>query len=145
LSSRPPHDAHPVFFLDRCLGRNVIADALLAQGFRIERHDDHFPQDQSDDEWLPKVGAKGWIVLTRDKNFDKNRLELRALYNSGTASFVLTGAQMTGQQMAATFLSAMPTMLRFLKKFHRPFVARITRTGRVRIHLTSSGIIGKLP
>jgi hypothetical protein len=133
-----------VFFLDRCLGRNVVAEALIAQGIRVERHDDHFPQDQTDAEWLPEVGRRGWIVLTRDKNFDKNQIELRALFNSGTASFVLTGKEMTGQQMADAYVAAMPTIVRFLEKFRRPFVARITRAGIVKVFLTSSGIIGKL-
>jgi len=82
--------------------------------------------------------------LTRDRNFDKNQIELKALYNSGTASFVLTGSQMTGQQMADAFVRAMPAILRCLKKFRRPFVARVTRAGNVKIHLTSSGIIRKL-
>jgi len=50
---------------------------------------------------------------------------------------------MTGQQMADAYLIAMPVIIRLLKKFHRPFVARITRVGKVKIHLTSSGIIGK--
>ncbi len=145
MRSTPPLDPPPVFFLDRCLGRNVVADALKTQGYRIELHDDHFPQDQTDADWLVEVGRKGWVVLTRDRNFDKNQIELKALYNSGTASFVLTGSQMTGEQMAAAFLSAMPTILRFLKKSHRPFVARVTRGGKVKIHLTSSGIIGRLP
>jgi hypothetical protein len=38
----------------------------------------------------------------------------------------------------------MPTIGRFLKKFRRPFVAKITRAGKVKVFLTSSGIIGKL-
>ena len=144
MRSTPPPDPPPVFFLDRCLGRNVVADTLEAQGVQVEVHDDHFSQDETDTEWLVEVGRRGWIVLTRDRNFDKNQIELKALYNSGTASFVLTGSQMTGPQMAGAFLSAMPAMLRCLKKLHLPFVARVTRAGKVKVHLTSSGIIRKL-
>lgn len=134
----------PIFFVDRCLGRRTVPDALGTNGLRIERHDDHFPPEMTDDEWLPIVGAKGWVILTKDNNIDKNQIELRALYNSGAPSFVLRGGNMTGDQSAAAFITAMPGMLLFLKKFQRPFVAHVTATGNLRMYLTASGVIKKL-
>ncbi len=68
-----------VLFVDRCLGRIEVATALRAAGARVETHDAHFPITCDDDEWLPKVGALGWIVLTKDKYIRRRPKERRAL------------------------------------------------------------------
>lgn len=54
----------PVFFLDRNLGRSVVAEALREAGAHVEVHNEHFAQDERDDVWLDAVGARGWIVVT---------------------------------------------------------------------------------
>ena len=50
--SKKPSDAsserrheEPVLFLDRSLGRHVIADALRAAGMKVQVHDDHLPKN----------------------------------------------------------------------------------------------------
>ncbi|MGQ0636664.1 MAG: hypothetical protein ACT4QC_18795 [Planctomycetaceae bacterium] len=134
----------PVFFVDRCLGKHAVADALAAAGVRVERHDDHFRPSQADAEWLPVVGRRGWVILTKDKYIQRNQIELRALCDSGAASFVLTGGNLTGPQMGQAFLAALPTIGRFLENFPTPFVARVTSAGAVKMHLTSAGLIKKL-
>jgi len=56
------------FFLDRTLGKKIVASALRRAGVKVETHDDHFPPDAKDPEWLKEVGAKGWVVLTNDRH-----------------------------------------------------------------------------
>jgi hypothetical protein len=54
-----------VFFVDRCLGRQIVPDALkaaLEPSERVEIHDDHFAQDARDVQWLKSVGERGWGV-----------------------------------------------------------------------------------
>jgi PIN like domain len=53
------------FFVDRSLGRGV-GQALIAAGMKVEYHDTHFAEDTPDKHWLPQVGTKGWVVLTKD-------------------------------------------------------------------------------
>ncbi len=36
-----------------------------------------------DVDWLPRVGARGWILITKDKNIRKREVELRALKQAG--------------------------------------------------------------
>ena len=55
------------FFIDRSLGRKIVADALRQAGAEVHVHGDHFPPDARDEEWLRVVGQRGWIVLTKDK------------------------------------------------------------------------------
>jgi len=140
----------PTFFLDRCLGRRIVAEELRAAGHLVEVHADHFPATESDAEsddsqWLTQVGARGWIILTRDANISKNQLELRALFNSGVPSFVLVSRKsLTGRQMAESFLKAMPTMRKLLTKFDWPFIATVTRAGLVKVAWTLSDLIKQI-
>lgn len=67
MNSRPPED-RPVLFIDRNLGRHILADRLREAGIPCEVHDDHLPQDATDADWLRLVGTKGWIAIGRDKN-----------------------------------------------------------------------------
>lgn len=44
-------------------------------------HQTHFIKRQGikDDEWLREIGQRGWIVLTKDKNFKRRPLEREAI------------------------------------------------------------------
>jgi predicted nuclease of predicted toxin-antitoxin system len=83
--------------------------------------------------WLSAVGANGWVVLTKDKHIRTRRNELAALLNAGVAAFVLTSGNITGEQMAAAFIVAIPRMLRLLQSTARPFIARVTTAGAVEL------------
>lgn len=76
-----------VFFVDRCLGKKCVASALRETGHRAEVHDDHFPQDAKDEEWLPVVGERGWLVITRDDRIRYHSLEAAAAPASGCSSW----------------------------------------------------------
>ena len=91
----------PTFFLDRSLGKQLIAAALRDKDLLVEVHDDHFPPDANDEEWLAKVGDRGWIVLTKDRKFHNRVLEIAAIANSRVRVFKLTAANIQGQEMAA--------------------------------------------
>jgi hypothetical protein len=68
----------PIFFIDWYLGKTV-ANALLQAGAHVEHHHAHFDQDTPDALWLPVVGERGWVVLTKDKAMGKNLIELKAI------------------------------------------------------------------
>lgn len=62
--SKPPEPS--VFFIDRSLGKKIVAQALRDIGETVEIHDDHFAPDAKYEDWLVEVGKRGWIVLTKD-------------------------------------------------------------------------------
>src|SRR3989454_11055620 len=72
-----------VFFLDRSLGKEIIANALRAAGADVRIHDDLFAQDARDQDWLPEVGKNGWTVLTKDSHIKHRLVERTALLESG--------------------------------------------------------------
>jgi hypothetical protein len=117
---------------------------LRAAGLRVEVHKDHFNSDADDDEWLPIVGSKGWIVLTKDRQISSRQVELVALLKSGAPSFVLTSRSKTAEQNAAAILKALPQIRGCLRHREIPFVAQITASGSVSILATRADLIKRI-
>jgi predicted nuclease of predicted toxin-antitoxin system len=96
-------------------------------------HDELFAQDAHDEEWLAEVGKQGWVVLTKDRRIRHRRSERLALMDAGVRAFVLTAGNITGEEMAAAFVEALPRMLRVVKGEEPPFIATVSRSGLVRL------------
>ena len=120
-----------VFFIDRSLGKNVVAAALRAAGATVEVHDDHFVQDALDQVWLSDVGRRGWVVLTKDERIRYRSAETTAAANAGVALFIFVGKGVRGEGIAEAFVKALPAMHSLLTRSSRPFVAKVSRTGTV--------------
>lgn len=129
--SKPPEPF--VFFLDRSLGKIKIAEALRSAGVFVRVHADHFQEDEKDEVWLSDVSRRGWVVLAKDQALRYNAVERRALLSGGVRAFILTSGNLTGDEMAAIFLAALPKMNRLLRKHQGPFIARVTRGVDVKI------------
>jgi hypothetical protein len=129
-NSRPPE---PVLFLDRSLGRKIVAAALRTAGAVVEVHDDHFAADSPDETWLEEVGRRGWIVLTKDKQIRYRKNELAAAQAANVRLFVLTAGQLCGDDIGKAFVVALPRILLVTAKTDPPFVARVTGSGSVRL------------
>lgn len=41
-------------------------------------HDDVFDQSTQDVDWLPQVGQRQWVLLTKDKRIRRNEVETTA-------------------------------------------------------------------
>jgi hypothetical protein len=102
-------DAALTFFIDRSLGAHDVPDALRAAGVRVEIHDDHFAPDTPDTTWLVEVGARGWIVLTKDSRIRRHPLELQALLGANVAAFMVTATDLTGADMGRLLAAAIPS------------------------------------
>lgn len=122
-----------VFFVDRSLGGKVLADALRAVGERVEVHDDHFPKDAPDEVWLAEVGAKGWVILSKDDRIRRNPVERQALLTAGVAAFFLGRSDLRGDQMASAFSAALMAMKKALRRFAVPFIAGVSQGGDVHV------------
>ena len=123
----------PTFFIDKCLGTRVVPDALRACGVDVEIKTDHFADDTPDVDWLPVVGEKGWIILSKDKQLRHNYLEIVLLLQSGAASFILTSGNYTGQEMANAYVEALPA----IKRMQRPLTVVFLRMGKKNLYAYS--------
>lgn len=115
----------------------MIAAALRDKDLFVEVHDDHFPPDAKDEEWLAKIGDRGWIVLTKDRKFHNRVLEIAAIANSRVRVFKLTAANIQGQEMAAIFVKAISKIERVAAGNPAPFIATVSRSGTVKIVLSA--------
>ncbi len=141
-NSAPPNPL--VFFLDRSLGHNVVASALRRAGYLIELHDDHFTPDAADADWIPEVGAKGWIILTKDQKIMVRAPELAAVAKGSARLYALSTGQVSGPEMAISFLKAIPKIIRSLSQQDPPYAAKIDANGRVHLVWKSKELLASL-
>jgi predicted nuclease of predicted toxin-antitoxin system len=80
---------------------------LRAAGANVEVHDDHFPSDATDEDWLRAVGAKGWIVLTKDRRIRYRPNEIAALKEAKVVAVVLVAGNLIGAEMADLFVKTL--------------------------------------
>ncbi|GAB1540925.1 hypothetical protein NUACC21_35940 [Scytonema sp. NUACC21] len=120
-----------VFFVDRCLGSKRVVETLRNSGVSIEIHDDHFPRDAQDVDWLPEVGKRGWVILTKDAKIGKRTSEKFAVVSAKIKMFVLASQSMSGEQMIEAFLKAIVPTQEFVRKYPAPFIAKIFRDGHI--------------
>ena len=106
---------------------------LRAAGLSVRIHDDLFPPDARDADWLPAVGAENWVVVTNDRHIRYRPLELAALRASRVRTFVFTKGNLTAEEMAAIFLRAQPKILKLIRMKKGPFIASISRDAGVHL------------
>jgi hypothetical protein len=133
------------FFADRNLGVHVFPAIVRAEGVTVHLHQDHFPQDAADVEWLPEAARRGWIIISPDIRISRDQLEVEAIMTSGAAVFCLA-ATLPGSRRRATFSVACRRSPRCWSGRPRPFIAKVyqpnrddpadTTTRRVEVKLT---------
>ncbi len=107
----------------------TVIEALVGAGLELRLHRDFFEPDCPDAEWLPEVTKKKWVVLTKDKGIRRRPIERQALLIPNARSFILTAGEMTGEEIAATFVRHLNRIQRLAKNAKPPFIATVTRDG----------------
>lgn len=129
-----------VFFIDRALGSRRVAEALRDAGAVVEVHDDHFAKDTADEDWLPEVARRGWVVLTKDRRIAYRTLERLAVARAGARLFVLVNQNMSAASMSAALVGALSRMRRFVATEDAPFIAKVFQSGRVEAWRTAEDL-----
>jgi hypothetical protein len=80
----------PVLFFDREVG-TALPQALnmLRLPTRVEYLQNHFPMDAQDDEWMPVVGTRGWVLIGHDKRRHRRSPELSDIQGYEMGCFYL--------------------------------------------------------
>ena len=127
----------PTFYVDRCLGKTVPRE-LRAAGALVEAHDDHFAQNALDDDWIPQVTARGWVILTKDKNIRRAGGERETVLLSNSRVITLASGNMRGAAMAALFVSRIAEMEQLAASHPPPFVAVLGTSGVLQVVLSTT-------
>lgn len=106
-----------------------MAGLLRDAGASVEVHLDHFPGDKPDNEWIPEVAKRDWILITKDQNIRRNPLERAAYESSGLRGFVATGKDMSGRELGELLVLCLPGMVRRAAGRQGPSLYAISRGG----------------
>jgi predicted nuclease of predicted toxin-antitoxin system len=128
---KPPEPL--VLFVDRSLGKKIVAGALRQAGAQVEIHDDHFAPDAPDEDWLREAGQRRWVVLTKDRGIRYRAPALAAIRLAPVRMFVLTAGDLQGPEMAAILVKALPRIVRVASGQPAPFIAKVTKSGVVSV------------
>lgn len=114
-----------VFFTDRDLGKQFPA-ILRSAGILVEAHADHFASNAPDDQWLPEVGSRGWIVLTHDQRIRYKTNERDAVMAHNIGMIVLIG-KVPHPELARAFIASIQRVEAFLDRNAPPLIAKLYR------------------
>jgi hypothetical protein len=117
---------------------------LRAAGQTVELHGDHFEQDAEDKVWVPAVGARGWLILTKDRHIKTNQIEIASLIQANTYCFNLVSASLTGTQMATALCNAINDIHQLVSRMQPPLVVNVSSSGVIKILYQYSDLVSKL-
>ena len=129
-SNASPPD-YPTLFIDRCAWSIRLGEALTTSKIKFIPHDQLFVRNCPDEEWLPVVGKKGWIVLTRDKNIRRKPNELKAFKQNRVKAIVLASGQASAADTADLVVKFYAKLMRKLQNTKPPAMFTITLTGTI--------------
>lgn len=98
--SGPPHGsswaAPPEFYLDENVAGKTARRYIADLGYVVHSPTSVFgravlEQRLYDEQWLPVVGANGWVVIGRDQQILSREAELRAYLDARVHLFLLPG------------------------------------------------------
>jgi hypothetical protein len=124
------------FFLERSLGGKIILEELRKVGLQVEPHKKWFRHNTPDEEWLPIIGEKKWIVLMRDLRIGSRVLELNALLTGGVKAFALVAGEVPDKRNAEIVVKALPKILDVIAENDFPFIAKVHKNGSVELWKT---------
>ncbi|HMC43567.1 MAG TPA: hypothetical protein VKI20_11205 [Acidimicrobiales bacterium] len=129
---RPPQPP-PEFFLDRSLGRVIVAHALRSLGHMVQTMAEVYGEDLavSDVRWMGDADAAGWVALTKDERITRRPNEQEALAASRLRVFAIGNQHLTGPEMAQYYVTNINRILRRCRK-PGPFVDVVYRDSVVR-------------
>lgn len=120
-----------MIFIDRSIPKSV-AEALKKVRDDIVWLEDVFNHRTKETEWLPEVGQRGWIVISRDKKIRTRPGERRILQESNVGCFIVAQKQNPTRWQYLKLLAA--TLDRIEETYEatpRPFIYKIDSAGRL--------------
>lgn len=118
-----------IYWVDRSLGKDIVTTALRAAGVKVTTYADLYPNDPmvEDHVWIPEVSARGWVILTKDKNIRRSPIEIEALRNANSRYVCLSAGNMRGDEQAACLVQHWKTIDSVVIHKPVPLIVSVTR------------------
>jgi hypothetical protein len=106
-----------IYFFDNCLSYRYAA-MLRALDVEAKALREEFEESAPDEEWIPVVGQRGWVLLTGDRNIRWKPHQREILEKAKvTTFFMVKGYDNLGRwEQAAHFLKAWPNIMQMAEK-----------------------------
>jgi hypothetical protein len=114
-----------VWFTDRDLGKR-FPEILATAGLNVERHQDLFPPDGSDEQWLEHCGRNDRIGVTHNERIRYTPNELVAVVAHRVALLVVVG-KVPLAELARNFVNTLPRIEAFVGARQPPYIAKVYR------------------
>ena len=76
------------------------------------------------------------MLVTKDKKIRYNELEKAAVLRHRVREFYFSSGNYSGAEMAEMLIAALPEMAKVCRKHEPPFIASITKSGKVNLRLS---------
>lgn len=103
----------------------------LCRDEQIVLLDDLFAHDTEDSTWIPDIGARGWIIMTKDSAIQRRPNEQAALVSASTAVFVFTRGNVNSEQTARAIVTSLPRVREAVRRHEVPLLGRIHLSGEL--------------
>jgi hypothetical protein len=109
--------------------RRLCPRALRAAEVEIRTYTDLYPNDRKvpDQVWIPEVAARGWVILTKDKNIRRAPIEIQALRLPNARYVCLSATNMRGEEQAACLLHHWKTIDSVVANKPVPLIVTVSR------------------
>jgi len=88
-----------------------------------------FPKGCEDEEWMPKIGADGRILITRDDRIRWSPAQMSLLRRSKVGAFFLGGKNRSRCEIIQQLVRNWPRMKDLASRTPRPFAFRVPPKG----------------
>jgi hypothetical protein len=109
-----PDSGRLVFFLDRGLGRHVVADAIRAWGYEALPMADVYTGGQDlrlpDAEWMRRADRECWVAISKDKKIPRDHAD--TLSATTLRLFLIPNANMPGTEIVRRLMTNWDAILR---------------------------------
>jgi hypothetical protein len=120
-----------VFFTDRDLGKR-FPNILEAAGLTVERHQQLFPPDGSDEQWLEHCGRNGRIAVSHNERIRYTPNELAAVRKHKVVLLIVVG-KVPLAELARNFVNTVGVIEECLDRHRPPCIVKVYRPAPSRL------------
>lgn len=113
------------------LGRYQCAEGLRKVELKVVAHDEIFPQNTADVDWIRRCAAEGWVIVTGDhwKRGRREAAQIKAVAVGKVRVFQLATNDIPAELWSQAIIKAEKKIWKILKMNRGPFMARIRPGG----------------